>query len=149
VSKGWQSEPGIFDFSVSTVGSQNRVYLIFLVSTVGSQNRVYLIFVTLCEPNMLKASVQVLTPDDWLADEKYVNFQEDALSSSQFQIIDIKILASSAANFFCVLVSQSRASDKETHLSIQIPAVLEGILSFLTLLKLFMKLAFVLGFVTT
>ncbi len=104
---------------------------------------------TLYEPNMLKASVQVLTPDDWLADEKYVNFQEDALSSSQFQIMDTKILASSAANFYCVLVLQSQASDKETHLSIQIPAVLEGILSFLTLLKLFMKLAFVLGFVTT
>jgi hypothetical protein len=84
-----------------------------------------------------------------LADEKYVNFQEDALSSSQFQIFDIKILASSCANFYCVLVLQSRASDKETHLSIQIPAVLEGILSFLTLLKLFMKLAFVLGFVTS
>jgi len=91
---------------------------------------------------MLKTSVQVLTPDDWLADEKYVDFQEDA-------IMDIKILASSAANFYCVLVLQSRASDKETHLSIQIPAVLEGILSFLTVLKLFMKLAFVLGFVTT
>ncbi|CAK9224078.1 unnamed protein product [Sphagnum troendelagicum] len=55
--------------------------------------------VTLCEPNMLKTSVQ------------------------------------------------SQPSDKETHLSIQIPAVLEGILSFLTLLKLFVKLAFVLGFV--
>ncbi|CAK9257107.1 unnamed protein product, partial [Sphagnum jensenii] len=74
---------------------------------------------------MLKTSVQVLTPDDWLADEKYVSFQEDALSSSQFQIMDIKILASSAANFYCVLVLQSQASDKETHLSIQIPAVVE------------------------
>jgi hypothetical protein len=47
---GWQSEPGIFDFSLSTVGSQNRVYLIF---------------VTVCELNMLKTSVQVLSPDDW------------------------------------------------------------------------------------
>ncbi len=104
---------------------------------------------TLCEPNMLKTSVQVLTPDDWVADEKYVDFQEDALSSFQFQIMDIKILASSCANFYRVLVLQSQPSDKETHLSIQIPAVLEGILSFLTLLKLFVKLAFVLGFVTT
>jgi hypothetical protein len=86
--------------------------------------------VTLCELNVLKTSVQVLTPDDWLADEKYVNFQEDALSSSQFQIIDIKILASSCANFYCVLVLQSQASDKETHLSIQIPAVVEGKLVF-------------------
>ncbi|CAK9194226.1 unnamed protein product [Sphagnum troendelagicum] len=81
--------------------------------------------VTLCEPNMLKTSVQVLTPDDWVADEKYVDFQEDALSSFQFQIMDIKILASSCANFYRVLVLQSQPSDKETHLSIQIPAVLE------------------------
>ncbi|KAH8934604.1 hypothetical protein BDL97_18G092400 [Sphagnum fallax] len=56
--------------------------------------------VTLCEPNMLKTSVHVLTPDDWVADEKYVDFQEDALSSFQFQIMDIKILASSCANFY-------------------------------------------------
>jgi hypothetical protein len=91
---------------------------------------------------MLKTSVQVLTPDDWLADEKYVNFQEDALSSSQFQIMDINILASSAANFYCVLILQLQASDKDTNLSIQIPAVLEGILPFLTLLKLFIKLGF-------
>ncbi|CAM6066494.1 unnamed protein product [Sphagnum tenellum] len=81
--------------------------------------------VTLCEPNMLKTSVQVLTPDDWVADEKYVDFQEDALSSFQFQIMDIKILASSCANFYRVLVLQSQPSDKETHLSIQIPVVLE------------------------
>ncbi|CAK9270330.1 unnamed protein product [Sphagnum jensenii] len=81
--------------------------------------------VTLCEPNMLKTSVQVLTPDDWVADEKYVDFQEDALSSFQFQIMDIKILASSCANFYRVLVLQSQPSNKETHLSIQIPAVLE------------------------
>ncbi|CAN5975237.1 unnamed protein product [Sphagnum jensenii] len=81
--------------------------------------------VTLCEPNMLKTSVQVLTLDDWVADEKYVDFQEDALSSFQFQIMDIKILASSCANFYRVLVLQSHPSDKETHLSIQILAVLE------------------------
>ncbi|KAH8972433.1 hypothetical protein BDL97_02G195900 [Sphagnum fallax] len=73
--------------------------------------------VTLCEPNMLKTSVQVLTPDDWVADDKYVDFQEDALSSFQFQIMDIKILASSCANFYRVLVLQSQPSDKETHLS--------------------------------
>jgi hypothetical protein len=79
--------------------------------------------VTLCELNMLKTSVQVLTPDDWLADN--VDFQEGALSSSQFQIMDIKILSSSCANFYCVLVLQLQASEKETHLSIQIPAVVE------------------------
>jgi hypothetical protein len=95
---------------------------------------------------MLKTSVQVLTPDDWLADEKYVSFQEDALSSSQFQIIDIKILASSAANFYCVLVLQSQASDKETHLSIQIPAVVEGKLVFSDSSQTVYEACFCVGF---
>jgi len=84
--------------------------------------------VTLCELNILKTSVQVSTPDDWLAEN--VNFQEGALSSSQFQIMDIKILASSCANLYCVSVLQLQASEKQTHLSIQIPAVVEGKLVF-------------------
>jgi hypothetical protein len=95
---------------------------------------------------MLKTSIQVLTPDDWLADEKYVNFQEDALSSSQFQIMDIKILASSHANFYFVLVFQLQASEKETHLSIQIPAVVEGELVFSDSSQTVYQACFCVGF---
>ncbi len=99
---------------------------------------------TLCELNMLKTSVQVLTPDDWLADN--VDFQEGALSSSQFQIMDIKILSSSCANFYCVLVLQLQASEKETHLSIQIPAVVEGKLVFSDSSQTVYQACFCVGF---